>query len=324
MRIGEVCMVENNNRLLARVAYMYYEEDMSQAEIAKILGIYRTTISRMLKKAKREGIVEIKVNHFDAELFELESFFKATFGLTQIEIVPTSKEATEKEKSDNLSIAAADFIRKAITNGSVVGLSWGATLGRIINQINPKYTENTVFLPIVGGPSHVNSKYHVNTLVYEMAKKFHAQSIFINATVVQETKLLADGIIQSKYFAEIRDYWSKMDIVILGIGGPLNYQNSQWRDLLTEKDLQALKLREAVGDYACSFFDCDGKILKGDLYQRRIGVPVELIRKVPASIGIANGLEKAPSILGLLRKKHINTLITDQETAVEILRLFKE
>lgn len=314
--------MDDKNRILAKVAYMYYQEDMSQADIAKVLGIYRTTVSRMLTKAKERGIVEIKVHHFDPAIFELETFFKQKFGLLQIEIVPTPAEATEKEKSDNLSSAAAEFIRKNISDGSVVGLSWGATLGRAINQISPKQTENTVFLPIVGGPSHVNSKYHVNTLVYEMAKKFHGRSIFINATVIQESPLLAAGIMKSKYFTEIHDYWSKMDTVILGIGGSLNYQNSQWRDLLTTKDIKALKLREAVGDFACSFFDDEGKILKGDLYERRIGIPVELIAKVPSSVGIANGLAKAPAILGLLRRRYINRLITDQETAVEILRLF--
>ncbi|MBS7577810.1 sugar-binding transcriptional regulator [Enterococcus sp. MMGLQ5-2] len=303
---------------------MYYQEDMSQAEIAKTLGIYRTTISRMLTKAKQQGIVEIKVHHFDSAIFELETFFKQKFDLTQIEIVPTSHRLTEKEKADNLSVAAAEFIRKNISDDSVVGLSWGATIGRTISRISPKQTVDTVFLPIVGGPSHVNSKYHVNTLVYEMAKKFHGQSIFINATVIQESQPLAAGIIKSKYFAEIHDYWSKMDTVILGIGGPLNYQNSQWRDLLTMKDIKALKLREAVGDFACSFFDADGKVLKGDLYQRRIGIPVELIAKVPASIGIANGLNKAPAILGLIRRGYINSLITDQETALEMQRIFNE
>lgn len=37
-------------RLMVRIAYMYYEKDITQDQIAKELGIYRTTISRSLKK----------------------------------------------------------------------------------------------------------------------------------------------------------------------------------------------------------------------------------------------------------------------------------
>lgn len=314
-------MEEEKKLLLAKVAYMYYEEGMSQAEISTALDIYRTTVSRMLTQAKKKGIVEIKINHFNSELFDLEMRMKQRFKLKRIEIVPTIQEDTESEKESKFASVAAGFIRKQITDGSVVGLSWGSTIAKAINQIHNKHTTNTFFLPVVGGPSHVNSQYHVNTLVYELARKFNGQSIFINATVIQESKSLANGILQSKYFEEIRDYWTRLDTVIVGIGGPLEYKKSQWRDLLTSKDLRDLKLREAVGDCCCCFYDGDGKILKGDLYHRRIGLSLEELVSIPCSIGIANDKEKAKSILAILKKGYINSLITDQETALEVLRL---
>lgn len=43
-------------KLLAKVAYFYYVENKTQAEISKILGIYRTTISRMLTQAKKKAL----------------------------------------------------------------------------------------------------------------------------------------------------------------------------------------------------------------------------------------------------------------------------
>lgn len=69
-------MKEDKKKLIAKVAYMYYEQELTQAQIAKELSIYRTTVSRMLSQAKTEGIVEIKINHFDAGLFELEEQLK--------------------------------------------------------------------------------------------------------------------------------------------------------------------------------------------------------------------------------------------------------
>lgn len=316
--------MSEKKKLLAKIAYMYYVEGMNQSQISKELDIYRTSVSRMLTQAKEEGIVEIKINSFDSEIYVLESKMKEKYGLKKIEIVPTDETDSVYEKEEKLSQTAANFIRKHIENGSVVGLSWGTSVGDAVNKIEKKYLENTIFLPIVGGPSHINSKYHVNTLVYELAKKFHGESIFVNASVIQESKELAEGILNSNYFEELNNYWKRLDTVIVGIGGPLSYKKSKWRDLLTEEDFEDLKLREAIGDCCCCFFDRDGKISKGDLYERKIGLSLEELPNVPCSIGIARGKIKARSILALLRKGYINTLMTDQETVLEILRIDKD
>ena len=65
-------MSHNRRQLLAKVAYLYYERDHTQAQIAKELNIYRTTISRMLKQARQLGIVEIKINDFNSDLLNNE------------------------------------------------------------------------------------------------------------------------------------------------------------------------------------------------------------------------------------------------------------
>lgn len=314
-------MKEDKKKLLAKIAYMYYEQELTQAQIAKELAIYRTTVSRMLSQAKAEGIVEIKINHFDASLFELEEQLKQTFGLTAVELVPTDNDASEEAKEEALAEAAGAWIRRQLTDELVVGLSWGASVGRAVNAIDPKHLSNVSVVPVVGGPSHINSRYHVNTLVYELARKLNGHSLFVNATVIQETKELAEGIVHSKYFHELRDYWKRLDLVIVGVGGPLSYQKSQWRDLLSAEDFEELKLREAVGDCCCRFYDSDGKLLNGSLNQRTIGISLETLADVPQSVGIARGVTKARSIVPLLKKGSLKTLITDQETAQEILRL---
>lgn len=179
-------------------------------------------------------------------------------------------------------------------------------------------------VPIVGGPSHIDSQYHVNTLVYELARKYEGTSLFVNATVVQESLELKDGIFQSNYFSELREYWQRLDVAMVGIGGPLSETESQWRDLLSASDYQELRLREAVGDCCCRFFDGEGKVLKGSLDSRTIGLELEVLKKVPIAIGIGRSKQKAQGILAILKKGFINTLLTDEETALEILKLAKD
>ena len=314
-------MKEDKKKLLAKIAYMYYEQEMTQAQIAKELDIYRTTVSRMLSQAKAEGIVEIKINHFDASLFELEEQLKHAFNLTAVEIVTNESDNSEEAKEEQLAEAAGAWIRRHLSDDMVIGLSWGASVGRAVNRIDPKQLSNVSVVPIVGGPSHINSRYHVNTLVYELARKLNGQSLFVNATVIQETKELAEGIFNSKYFHDLKEYWKRLDLVIVGVGGPLSYHKSQWRDLLSQADYEELKLREAVGDCCCRFYDGYGKLLNGPLNQRTIGLSLAELARVPQTVGIARGVSKARSIVPLLEKGYLKTLITDQETAQEILRL---
>lgn len=317
-------MFDEKRKQLAKVSYLYFIEGKTQAEIAKMLGVYRTTVSRMISQAKKEGIVEIKIADYGEELFLLESYIKEKYGLKKIELVPSEVSDSNEEKDEKLALAASEFMKKNIRTNDVVGLSWGATLWRAIDKINGKYDKNATIVPIVGGPSHINANFHVNTLVYELSRRFEGESLFINATVVQETKLLKEGIVASKYFSELKDKWKQLDIAFVGIGGQLSYKKSQWRDLLTSKDFEDLKLREAVGDCCCHFFDKDGKILKGDLDDRTIGLSLEELANVPLSVGIARGKVKARAIASVLKGKYVNCLVSDQETMLELLRLEKD
>ncbi|WP_027108387.1 sugar-binding transcriptional regulator [Lacticigenium naphthae] len=309
-------MTEEKRRMLAKIAYLYYIENKSQNEISKELNIYRTTISRMLKLAKKKGIIEIQIKDYTAELFSLEEYFKEKYQLKDVLIVSASR-----NNADIFYKEAAFYLKRVIGQKDNVGVSWGATLGEVFGYIQDKRETQATFVPLAGAPSHSKSNFHVNTLVYELARKFKGESIFINASVIQERKELTQAIMNAKYFRELKEYWSKLDIAIMGIGGKLTGTESQWRDLLTTQDLKELKLREAAGDICCRFYDAYGKILKSDLDSRTISISLEHLQRIPTRIGIAKSTAKTRAILPTLQKGFVNVLITDVETALDILRV---
>ena len=110
-------------KLLAKVAYLYYMEGKSQSEIANELGIYRTTISRMLAKAREEGLVRIEISDFNPEIFQLESYFKSKYHLKDIEIVSSRKDSDTSEIEKDLAHVAAAMIRKKIKENDKVGIA---------------------------------------------------------------------------------------------------------------------------------------------------------------------------------------------------------
>ena len=55
-------MIEQDSdyALLTEIAVAYYDQEQTQEEIAKRFGISRMKVGRLLKKARQEGIVEIR------------------------------------------------------------------------------------------------------------------------------------------------------------------------------------------------------------------------------------------------------------------------
>lgn len=313
-------MKQEREKLLKRVAYLYYIENKTQSEIAKELNIYRTTISRMLKEARESGIVRIRIDGRDSRIFSLEQKLKKRFDLTDVVLATTENDDTEDGKNDALSIEAANYFKRVIKDDMTIGVSWGQSLGDAIRALESRKKNNATFVPLVGGPSQVNTMYHVNTLIYELSRKFNARSLYINAMVIQEDIRTCEAIMNSKYFHEIKEYWQHLDIALVGVGGALNNEHSQWRDLLSHEDIEMLKLREVVGDCCCRFYDYEGKIISSELSSRTIGLTLEQLSKVPISIGVARGGHKVKAIKPLLERKYINHLITDEETAKLLLK----
>jgi DNA-binding transcriptional regulator LsrR (DeoR family) len=67
------------------------------------------------------------------------------------------------------------------------------------------------------------------------------------------------------------------------------------------------------------YFDKNGQRIPSDLDDRVIGLNLEEIHAIQQVIGIAGGAAKVQAILGALRGNLINVLVTDHETARQIL-----
>lgn len=314
-------MKQERKKLLAKLAYLYYIEEKSQSEISKETGIYRTTISRLLTEAKKEGIVKIEIENFDARLFRLESYVKERYKLKELEIIPNLVDEPQENLEKRLAQATASMVRSLIGDYMKVGFSWGKSLSYLVEEIGSKRLEGTVFYPLAGGPSHIHARYHVNTLIYSMASKFHGECRFINATIVQENKELAQGILSAKYFEDLKASWDNLDVAVVGIGGHVEKNNPQWFDMLTIEDFQELEQEGAVGEVCCRFFDKVGNPICSDLQDRTISISLEQLKNIPNTVALALGEMKASSILSVLKAGYINHLVTDEATILKVLEL---
>ncbi|MDK6234335.1 sugar-binding transcriptional regulator [Aerococcus sanguinicola] len=311
------------DRMIAKIAYLYYEKNKTQEEIGNSFKIHRSTVSRLLDQARKEDLISFQLKLPEADSIRLEDFVREYYQLERLEIVDNQVGESIDEIRERVAERAAFVIRQVIQDEMQVGLSWGASLKASIDKIHPKQSKSTSFYPIAGAPSSLNSSYHVNTLVYRMAQIFHGETMYINHQVVQETSFLANKIYRQKEMQELQAKWKHLDLLIMGIGGELNFSESPWRDLLTASDRYELEAKEVVGELCCRFFDNEGRPANTELDQRIIGMALHELLQVPHKLAIAFGKHKVRAILVAMKQKYINTLVTDRQTIEAVLALEK-
>jgi DNA-binding transcriptional regulator LsrR (DeoR family) len=74
-----------------------------------------------------------------------------------------------------------------------------------------------------------------------------------------------------------------------------------------------------AGDIAGRLFSAEGVPCGGCYDERIIGIRLEDLRRIPHTVAVASGVEKAEAILGALRTGAVNVLCTDDRTATAVL-----
>lgn len=114
---------------LVRAARLYYEDGLSQGEVARRMGLSGATVSRVLAAARERGIVEVRIHDPRSpvrRVADLERQLVERFGLTDARVgTPNGGPAQALHMVGRL---AADLFGERIGQMNRVGLSWGSTL----------------------------------------------------------------------------------------------------------------------------------------------------------------------------------------------------
>ncbi|WP_242841136.1 sugar-binding transcriptional regulator [Clostridium akagii] len=308
-------------RILVKVSQMYYIDGLTQNQISNKLGIYRTTISRLLKKAKEEGIVNITIKSEFNGCFQLEEAMEKRFGLKETCIVPSETMQTHDIKSQILGFAAAEYLKRIAKDGDIIGFSWGTTLASLSRALTDCKAISANIVPLVGGFSDIDSENHVSAIVSKVALAFKVKAHYLYAPAITSDKAIKAAVIQDDNYKNISQLWKKVNKAFVGIGSRHKSSNLVWSNEYKSKDTTDIKNSKAVGEICSRFYDVKGDIIDSDINDRTIGIELDMLRNLEYSIGVAESQEKVPSILSALKGKFINVLITTEETARLILEL---
>jgi len=301
---------------MVEVCKMYYEQELTQVEIAKRMQLSRLTISKMLKRAKEYGIVKIEVlspmENVNVVLNQLKSIFHIQGGL----VIPTQSR-DENFIEDLVLSQAAMYLENLLPDIQTIGLGWGYAVGRFIENIRSRHTldgfTGKVF-PLIGSSTNPSKWYQPNELVRMLGERIGYEPFYLPAPAFplsQKNNALFTGTTE---YQEMLKLWANTDVAIFGIDSypsmPDQATAVRFGDLLDEKN--------AVGTVLTYFYDRNGAIItcEDDIVIR---IPLALLQSVKKGIGIVTGLNRIDTIYGALQTGLITHVITDEITAREII-----
>ena len=309
-----------DRRLLTKVSRYYYEETISESEIATRLNLSRSKVSRLLKEARMIGIVHISVVPPPGIYVELEARLEKKFNLLETVVVDIAESTTPDTLARQLGLAAARHLQMNLMEGEIIGISWGRTLSAMANAIQPQRSKDNLVIQIIGGLGPPTSEAHATEVCWRMANALSCDVMLLPAPGIVVNKQVKEAFLQDLHVQQNLQRHAQIDVAYVGIGAPTP-DSVLLRDgsIMTQSDVDLLTAKGAVGDIALPFFDASGKPIEPDLDERVIGITLEQLNRIKRVIGIAGGQEKLVAIHSALLGAHINVLITDQYTARQLL-----
>ncbi|MFF7475582.1 sugar-binding domain-containing protein [Streptomyces sp. NPDC008092] len=310
-------------RLIVRVARMYHEQGLRQAEIAKALGLSQAGVSRLLRQAAERGVVRTIVVSPPGIHSELEDALADRYDLTDVVIVE-SDDLPDHPRTllRALGSAAATYLETAFRPGDVIGVStWSETLLAAVEVMQPARVRGVEkVVQLMGGMGDPQGQVQATRLTARLAELIGAGPLFVRAPGLVGSAQARLSLLHDATVLEVGQAWDRLTAVLVGIG---SLQPSPLLQLsgnaVADEELTRLRRLGAVGDICQRFFDEDGVHVDAGLGERTIGVSVDQLRSAPRRIAVAGGDRKYGAVRAAVRGRWITTLVTDISTARRLL-----
>ena len=316
--------VESKTHLMVKVAKQYFETGMTQQEIATSLRISRSTVSRLLSRARDEGIVQIAIEVPPGIYPELEKSLEQYYDLVEVIVIETHNYDSPAGTALELGQAAAGYLERTIQKNDIIGFAWGITMKTMVDAMQPQKTPNIKVFQMNGGLTPQMTDIHGTSLTHNLATRLGGDAYMLQAPGVVDNPQTQQMFMADTNVHQVFDLANDASMAFFGIGTIA--EDTLWgrAGLLTEKVTTELETLGAVGDIMSRYYDEKGNRVNSSLCQRVVGIPIEQLLGIDRRIGVAGGSEKFKAILGALRGGYINVLITDHITAQKLESSFGE
>jgi DNA-binding transcriptional regulator LsrR (DeoR family) len=303
--------------LLGKVARLHYEYGLTHQEVADVLHLSRVKVTRLLRRARDLGIVQIRILSDASPFAVLEMDLSLHFGLDEALIVPTTEDEGEQRRL--LAHGAARYLQRVIADDLVVAIGLSRTVAMIPQFVVDPRPTRVSFVSMSGGLRKVSLAANPYEGTERLAHLFGGSAEHLHAPAIVGSAKVARALLGDPATGDVLRHAASADVALLGVGGISGHATLVDEEELSPSEVEALIDTGAVGDVAGRFFDARGAPVKHELNSRVIGLTLEQIRQIPLRIVVAGGVGKTTAIAAALRGQLPTVLVVDVATANLVL-----
>ena len=302
--------------MLGRVASLHYTHGLTHQKIADLLGLSRVQVTRLLARAVREGIVEIRV-HSDESIFpDLQMALTEKFGLKQAWVSPAFE--NDAKSMESLGAVAAQCLVSLLKPKDVVAVGLSVTLEHMIPHL-PKMQSGVTFVPALGSRPGGALSVNPHEIASELAEKLGGLTRHLPAPFVMASEESADMMRREPDVAATLDLARQASVGLYGLGGTQKGSGPLIGAIAPSGELENLTKKGAVGEISGVYFDTEGHYVPSSIEKRIIGLSLDEILAIPTRMIVAGGEKKLDAIAAASKSGIVTILVTDQRTAERLL-----
>lgn len=311
----------HREELALRAARMYYLEHRTMDTIARDFGTSRSTVSRLLSRARETGLVEIRLHSPAQDGAALESELADRFRVAaHVVVVPDT--VSDVDRLDRVGRAAARVLVDFIESNATIGIAWGSTVSSVSRHLVAKRTTGVVVVQL-NGAANVRStgiEYASAILArFEEAYGAHVEQFPVPA--IFDDAATKQAMWRERSTRRVLGIQAKADVALFGLGSPTAEVPSRVHrgGYLEAADVEQLARDGVVGDVATVFYRADGSSHDVAINERTTGPELARLRRIPRRLCVVSGVRKTASLRGALAAGVVTDVVLDDALARALL-----
>ncbi len=298
----------------AEVCWHYYVNELTQAEIARVLGATRLRVNQAIQRARAGGMVRIEIDSPFLPRLDLQDRLQRHFGLERVQVAPAHP--VQYDYHTPVGTALASYMSTRLRAGAwkLVGVSWGETLQRCIERMLPHNLPEVAVISMLGGTSR-GETLNAFAIASGFAARLGARYSLLAAPIFLADRIDRAAFLEQDVFVGQFEKFTRLDAAILTASNISDLSYLVRTGLPGGISAAELIAAGAVGDVVGRFLDDSGKVVSSRLEGRTIGIALDVLRQVPERVLAAAGGHKVPIIRAVLGAGIANVLVTDDVTA---------
>jgi len=320
LRRGTHTAYSETASLRLRAAWLYYNQGLTQKDVATQLGISRTTVIRLLDEAMKRSEVQIFINEGIGDCVELAVKLERAYGLDEAIVVPAPVSSDVDTLAKGVGMALGQFLSEVIADDSTIGVGWGRTMTASLSSFRPPRRDNCKVVSLLGGIVAV----HVTNPIdysWRLASQLGAECYMFLAPLLVDSVQTKRNLVEKCGLDTIYRLAETLDLAIVSCGDIGPHSTSLSEGWISKAELNELIDAGCVCDTMFNFLDKDGNSVDHSINQRVMSVDLDTLKKAKHIVLSSGGAHRAVAIRATIKRIGCNTLITDESAARALLEL---